>query len=385
MRNLFPIHAEDELILCCSLKIDIKNKKKIRLLINQDLDWEYIFMRIVYHHLVPLIYIQINQEFTDEFPDNFMQNLKEYYDYNTRKNLFMFGELLKILNILKKNSINVIPFKGPVLSFLLYKNVTIRQFNDLDLFVSKKDALKAKKLLISLGYGSQIFFDDLSEKVYFFTQREFKFHNPRNGLNIELHWKLIGLSFSFSNDGFFTNPKTNKLIIQNYDISSLSINDLLIILCIHAAGHRWDRLSWIIDIIRLIEIYEIDWNYILEKSNILNINKIMKINLILAKDFASLTYPKYIINYISDLDDDAFLIHIKRSIFKYDNNNLFNKIFLRLNIREKKIDKIKDFLLVMFLPTPTEWSMIKLPFFLFPLYFIIKPVKIFIDSIIEIK
>ena len=81
-----------------------------------------------------------------------MENLKIILMLIFSKNLLMTGELIKILKLLKVNDINAIPYKGPVLANLAYGTISLREFNDLDIFVNKCDTYEVYKLMLSLGY-----------------------------------------------------------------------------------------------------------------------------------------------------------------------------------------------------------------------------------------
>ena len=90
----------------------------------------------------------------------------------------MLGELIKLLNLFKKHELNVIPYKGPLLAIYAYKNLTLRQFDDLDIFVNKNDVLKIKEILISNGYKPQFEFEGFKERKFIKSQREYRFRNP---------------------------------------------------------------------------------------------------------------------------------------------------------------------------------------------------------------
>src|SRR5690606_8422958 len=126
-----------------------------------------------------------------------------YYNLNVQKNLLMFGELKKILQTFKKNNIVTIPYKGPLLSIEEYGNLSLREFNDLDIFIDFQDLNKVKDLLIEYNYLPDIRLEKDKEREYVKTQRDFKFFNMAKQVTLEIHWTFNNLYLSL--------PKNQKL------------------------------------------------------------------------------------------------------------------------------------------------------------------------------
>jgi hypothetical protein len=258
------------------------------------------------------------------------------------------GELFNILKILESQNIKAIPYKGPVLAITSYKDISLREFVDIDIFVSKNNIPKLKTILISRGYKPQIQLTGLQEKIYLNSQRDYQFNNPQNNTNIEIHWNFIGLSFTYPTDNF-SNPKNLKHIqIHNRDVLSLSSEDTLLVLCIHASGHLWERLSWICDISEFIQSNEdINWENLIEKSEKLGFKRILQINIMLAMEILGLKLSEKI-NEKLDMDNQNLknlCFNIKRDIFNFDRKDegIIHNTVMRTNIRERKKDQIQDF------------------------------------------
>src|ERR1700681_921232 len=66
---------------------------------------------------------------------------------------FLTGKLLRLLELFQAAEIPVIPLKGPVLAQILYGDPVLREFEDLDLLVRKRDVLRALQLLNAHGYA----------------------------------------------------------------------------------------------------------------------------------------------------------------------------------------------------------------------------------------
>ena len=345
------------LVFCARTRMDHELREKIIELLHEDLDWDYLTQRAFQHKLMPLLYWNL-KELPEYIPQNVLKSLKENFNRNAKKNLLMLGELLKLLNLFEEQGLNVIPYKGPLLAIYAYKNLVLREFDDLDIFVHQNDVLKVKEILISYGYDPQFELEGFKERRFIKSQREYKFKNPETNISIEMHWQFQGVSFSLSSDpGFFGYPENVEMVkISNKLISSLSHDNMLLVLCIHASGHYWHRLSWICDISELISYHKTNWEYVLKKADELGIERVLLVSLLLARDLLDLNLPKNINNQLKSEIVQNLAFKVKKRIFMPDSDSIFQMAGLRFNIREKRTHSIKDVLKIMFLPTNQEWD-----------------------------
>ena len=335
------------LILCARTRLNPEIKEEITQLIHKDLNWDYLIEISSHHKLKSLLYWNLNLICSDSIPLEVMKKLNDMFHENLRKNLYFLGEIFNILEILQSHNIEAIPYKGPILAINTYGNLSLREFVDIDIFVSKKNILKMKNILISNGYKTQVQLKGFQEKIYLKTQRDYQFFNPINNTNIEIHWNFIGLSFTYPSE-IFSNPKELKIIkIQNRNVLSLSSVDMLIVLCIHASGHLWERLSWICDISEFIQSNkDIDWQDLIKKSEKLGFKRILQINILLAVDILDLKLSQEIMDKM-DIDEYVrnLCFDIKRNLLNFNEteNGILYKSTIRSKIRENRTDQIKDF------------------------------------------
>lgn len=381
----FEICQEDKLLLLCArTNINAEYDAEINLLAQKDLDWGYLIQRAFQHRLIPLLYRNINLIAPNSIPPKILNILKDNFNENVKKNLLLLGELSKILKLFKSEDITAIPFKGPVLASLAYENIALRTFNDLDIVISSKDFLMAKNALISQGYLPKFHLSHLKELRYIKSQRELEFVNEDVEITVDLHWKFSTLSFSLPKtfDSLFDEKNAKVIKINNLNVLSPSNEDLLLILCLHNAGHRWKHLSLICDIAELIRSYNaINWLKLIEKANNLVIKRIVLINLYLANDLLELELPKEILHEINfDKSAKVMALQIEEKIFSKAENStkLSEEFVITFKIRENKFYGLKDFIRGAVVPTAYEWEYLHLPLFLFPFYYILRPFHLLI-------
>ncbi|RRS30903.1 MAG: hypothetical protein P794_05210 [Epsilonproteobacteria bacterium (ex Lamellibrachia satsuma)] len=108
-----------------------------------------------------------------------------------QRNILMSAELLKIMQLLEKNSIEALAFKGPTLSQMAYGDITLRQFGDLDILVDEKDAFQAAELMSKNGHVAILPLTILSNKTCLHTAKDFSLMSTPGGVHTELHWRLF--------------------------------------------------------------------------------------------------------------------------------------------------------------------------------------------------
>ncbi|GAG91885.1 unnamed protein product, partial [marine sediment metagenome] len=84
---------------------------------------------------MPLLYQSLKKTCPEAVPDDTLEQLRAYFLTNAKRNLFLTGKLLRLLELLKDNGILAVPFKGPVLAESVYGDLSLRQFADLDILV----------------------------------------------------------------------------------------------------------------------------------------------------------------------------------------------------------------------------------------------------------
>lgn len=372
----FKVKPEDELVLCCArTEMDIETEKKIEALVSLNLNWGHVFEMASRHNLKPLLYLQLNQICPDDVPTDLMLHLEEFVTNNARKNLFFLKEITEIIKSLNNHNIQAIPYKGPILAQQVYGNLTMRQFGDLDLFVSKNDVPKIKGILRALGYEPEFNLGSVQEQNYLKSQRELKFFNESNGVTLELHWKYSGVFLNLPHhaEKIFS-ADLKEINIGGVPIQDISSENLLLILSIHNASHKWSRLSWLVDIATLINNHKIDWPKVLKISKQLSIQRILLINIYLCQFLLNLRLDSATSEYLND----DYLKEIANSFdpkyFKIrSEDSLLENIQIGMKLRENKVDGIKDCFSGIFNPSFYELKHLELPPSFFFIYYIYRP------------
>lgn len=368
--NHLKLHSEDKLMLCCArTSIDSETREKILYLIDDDLDWEYLLKIALTHGLTPLLYYNLNSICPEKVPKHIIMELKNYFNANTLKNLFITGELIKLTDLFNSYGIKAFTYKGPVLSILAYNNLSLRTFSDIDIFVNSKDIKKSFNLLKRHGYKSKLPLMLKKVNNYLKYHRAHVFNN--GNVNIDLQWKL---SFIYIKSDLLTKFNFENLIKINFNNSVFftpNIEYQIIILSLHNASHLWNSLSLLSDLYGLICNNEIDWDVVMSLAAKIGIKRILLINIILLNNLLGLKYQNEINYYFQDKKAEKLTIKINEQLLKQGKikNNFLNRGILQFQIRENKLYGLRDMLYLLFNPTEEDYKTVSLPHLLYKLYF----------------
>ncbi len=284
---------EIELLLCCARTyIDFARAERIKILLKEDLDWDYLIQIALWQGVIPLLYSSLNSTCPQLVPTSRLAKLSKYFQINARNNLFLTGELLKLLNSFQAHSIPVIPYKGAILAAFAYDGkLGLRQFCDLDILIHERDILRTENLLISQGYQLQ---RQLSWEYHFVHQD--------SQVNVDLHWGITQKERPFPLDFDYLWSRRQPITIAGKQVVNLQTEDLLIILCVQITKDCWqwkEQLAKVCDIAELIRVQpNIDWNYVIERSRILGSERMLFLGLVLAHNLLGTALPPEILSKI---------------------------------------------------------------------------------------
>jgi Uncharacterised nucleotidyltransferase len=366
----FAFSPEFQLLLACSVSGKESDGRRMRA--EASLNWSHVLRLAEHHNVIPLVY-QALRQIPDEVPPAILDELRTRFDHNARKNLRFAAELTRILECLESHGIAAVPFKGPVLAEAVYGNLALREFSDLDIFVQPANFLRAKETLRSLGYAPGWQLSAVEESAYLATGYECSFDGPAGRNLLELHWGVLPAFYAvdFDIEGFFQRAACNKF--GDGTVKTLSQPDLLLTLCVHAAKHAWIRLCWLRDIAGVSRSPSFAWNAVWRQARDLGIERIVRISLLLANRLLAANIP-HMEKRRDDAEIEALCERIARDMPESEQYSTESLRYFRLmlQLRERRSDRLRFALRLLFTPSVGEWSVVRLPAPLFPLYRVIR-------------
>jgi hypothetical protein len=369
----FAFTREFELLLACCLELSSTELvEHIRTKASQRFDWDEMLRLAEHHRLVPRLYSQLSA--VDVVPSKFREALRIRYQTNARQALWLTSELIRIVAYFNSHGIEVLPYKGPTLAEILYADVTMRQFGDLDLLVHATDVTKAKMAPLDLGYTNNIQFTRREEQAHLASDYEYTFDSALGRNLVELKWQILPRFYSASFDVDAMFDKAMPQNVGGHSIGTLCAEDLLLVLSVHAAKHAWVQLSLLCDIAQLAK-QPLDWSAIKKQSKELGIERIVAVNFVLIHKLLGSPLPEMVQKSVrSDqaieiVADEIMPIILEGTEYNTESIRYFR---LMIKVRERKQDRVRLLWRLAFTSTAGEWSAIRLPAWMFPLYRLVR-------------
>ena len=370
---------ENELLICCARScLDPERAERIVALVRQGINWDYLIRAAIHHGLLPLLHSHLSSTCPRDIPDAVFDQLKEHSQNNSRYNLLLTGELIKLQTLFQSHNIPIVPFKGPLLAACFYGSIGLRQFGDLDLLVRKQDVIKARELLISARYIPRYNLAVTQQAMLIEGKCEEPFDRDDNESMVDLHWAVVPTRFAFAPDTVSMWERLEHVSLNGVEFLTVSPEDLVMLLCVHGAKHAWERLSWICDLAELIRARPgLNWEFIIKVASENCGERILFLGLFLVKDLLGASLPAEI---LQRARDDSLVKPLAEKVY----SNLFRRVGKQISVPERDLfylqtmTRISDraqLCLDHIRPTPLEWQLLPLPRALSFLYYLLRPMR----------
>lgn len=331
------------------------------------------FLKIAYYHnLIPYFFYEIKNSNTSDksyLYKEFQKIYKEISFFNIR----LTQELLEFEKLSKSLNISIIPFKGLILSQFLYKNITKRQFGDIDIFIKKKDFRAFSNRLMKLGYTPYYEIEKMSDKTLFLLHNDCPFWHKEKKIMVEIHWRFFkNLALNEKIIYPFNNLKKISLYKESFYSFSNEIN--LLYLTLHGTKHFWERIGWILDIDSFIRVANIDWQNFILMAKKMGALKMSLLGFYLSLKYFKTPLPKEIKELIKDKTVIKIAKDIEKSYFEQkEPYNILIKFYYMLKLRDSLYYKVAMTISFLFSPNKNEARLILLSDRFYWLYWIIRP------------
>ena len=341
-------------------------------------DWELVLRLAEDHGTSSLLYKNLASS-GEVVPAAVLASLRQRYETNVGKSLFMTRELIRILDSTDSLGVEVIPYKGIVLSEVYYGDIALRQSGDIDMFVRKRDVARIKSAVCDLGYAPRFTIPEDAEENYIESGYEWTFDSAAGKNLLELQWALQPRFYSvdFDMNGLF--DRAANTMVAGRRVKTLSSEDLLLVLAVHAAKHVWGRLIWLCDIAQILKRGNLNWDFVQARAREFGIERILHVTLLLTNRFLTTKIPPAIERATrEDGGARVFVDEIEAAVASgvlYEEQKI-SYFRLMMRLRERRADRLRFLTRLTLTPGPGEWEAVHLPKLLFPLYRVVRMARL---------
>jgi hypothetical protein len=368
------------LVSCARTRLTPQTRERIRDLLRQPIDWQYLLDAATEHSLQPLLLRHIVAVGPNVAPAEWLAKLQESVHANSIRNLFLAAELCKILDRFGECGISAISYKGPVLAAQAYGDVVLREFDDLDVIVSQRDIHAAHQAITSLGYSAKFPWIHSPETRESFIPGEYTYVDSGRRVALELHTEYTLRHFPKPPDLDSFRRRLTPVSLGGSQVQTFLPEDLLPILCVHGAKDFWERISWIADISELIHSSKgFDWRAAMDQAASLGVQRMTHLGVVLAIDLLDLSVPEEVLRQVrADRTANHLAEQLKNRILAPRPLPLSapRRFLYRIRTANGYFRGLPYAVRLLFAPAEDDWEAIQLPGLLHRFYPALRPFRL---------
>ena len=367
------------LVRCARTRLEPRTAQEIRELAAGSLDWDFLLTAAAENSILPLLARQISAVAADAVPPNQLERLKNGARANALRCLVLTAELIKIMDLFRSQGIQAMPYKGPVLAVQAYGDVTLREFDDLDIVLRQRDMAKANDAIQSAGYRPRfpwIFASGGSSVI----PGEYNYRDEERRLIVELHTEWTLRHFPIRPDLDDMARRLVSVALSGHEIPTFGPEDMLPLLCIHGSKDFWERISWIADISEFVQANpRLDWDQVFRRADALRAGRMLNIGLALAAKLLAAPLPGEVTARVKS-DSVAVAVAADVAHRHFGRESPERDAAARFHFRRRMVKgTLSGWRYSMWLatqPADEDGAMIQLPRPLIPLYAVLRPLRL---------
>jgi hypothetical protein len=360
-------HADREtclLIDCARATVEPERAARITAEVARGLNWDRLLALADRHGLRPLLAWHLARVCPSAVPADRLAALRDYTQRGIAYSLVYTGELLRLVDVLRAQGVEAMPFKGPALAAALYGHVALRQFSDLDILVRERDVWRASEAIAAQGFtpGFEI---PASRRAAFVREDYVQLFRRTGGRSIvELHWGIARRSFTVRFDEDAVWRRAQPATLQGRGVPAPSPEDLLLLLCVHGTRHNWDKLENLAGVAELLRgTPQLDWAYVWRQAQAMHCRRMLAFGLLLTHGLFESPLPAEAAALAASGPLRAMADAVVRDGYAaaapvpgFVHQAVFN-----LRLKDTYGDRARSVARVCLTPTPDDWTGVVLP------------------------
>jgi hypothetical protein len=372
------VTPEHELLLLCSrTRLAAEHAARAAALVSAGPDWEHLISCGGTHGVLPLVARAL--AVVPGIPAAVGEQLGEASRAAGRRSAWLTAELFRVLDLLAAAGVEALAFKGPVLGREGWGDAALRPFADLDLLVADEAIPQAAAALCASGLELAGVGPGRQRRAQLAHAWEVELTDKR-GLVVDLHRSLVARHLA-------RGPRTEDLLrrrrtveLDGRAVATLGRDDTLVALCLGATSELWSRMKYIVDVAELLKAPDAhDWPELLDRARHDGTLRMVLLGVVLAGDHAGLALPGPVGAALAREPGVAAL-----------HREAWQQLFARgdaappylernrfwLAARDGVGDRAASLWLRLWTPTVNDWRFVRLPDALYPLYYLVRPVRL---------
>jgi hypothetical protein len=368
---------EMEIVLCCGRAlIEPAAKERIRFLIQSGVNWPEVVAIAEQHRLSPAVYEAIAGSAQDLISPAQMKVLRDATSPVTAAGMALLRELLCLYRLFEAAKIPAIPYKGPVLAWVAYGSFIRREYSDLDFAVPQKYIPDVVEVMKSSGYRPAFDPREAHAGEDGIAPGQYSFLSHPQKILVEFHTERTLRYFPTPIDFQDLTGRLMTVEIGGQRLRTFSIEDTLVMLCVHGAKHFWERLGWVLDVAKLATAQEVDWALATRIAAKMESTRVFLLGLHLANDLFGAPLPEQLHEEIARnraVQELAEQVYAQYAGISDPSAGVLPRAVFRFRLRDGIGQGLRHTLRLAMSPTESDRKTVRLPRWLTPLYMLVRP------------
>ncbi|MDQ2929604.1 MAG: nucleotidyltransferase family protein [Gemmatimonadota bacterium] len=291
-----------------------KNDGAIRMLLAKPLDWAKLSWLAEQERATPVLWRRLSAIGSLPAESEALHRMAMVSEFRMSH---LEGRLLSALDTLEAANTEVVLLKGAALALTVYGSFVARPMSDVDLLVSRDDAIRARDALLAAGWTSGAAPSEFYEGHH---------HLPPivdgmgTGTSLELHTSLffVGHPFAFTSDDI--RARAERVTVHGRTVLVPSVHDQLLHLCLHFAwSHMMATGAWraFRDLDALLRTERVEWKSFTKLARESRGGSACYWTFRLARTLAGISVPAWVERALSPPDPEFALRRLEQH-FTYD-------------------------------------------------------------------
>lgn len=338
---------------------------------------EDLLLRVASDHSVrPQLVRALSDLGRDLVPSALRRNLEHFMRVHGAFCLAAAEQLGRLVAELAAHGIRVAAFKGAALAALLHRDLTAREYNDLDLIVAPADVDAAEDVLLRFGYRSTQG-DRRFRKAFLAHQRQYALLHAEQ-VTVDLHWAFTAAHVPFPLAVEEIWPALESIAIGQHRVATIGGADLALLLAGHGTKEGWRSLGWVCDFALLLDRRrDLDWSSIHRRARAHGCGDSVLLACVMAERLMGVAMPKALEPHARargrvEALAAAFVADLRRAA----SDDEKRRNLADLDLCDSRWRRALASLAIGLTPTASDHQAMPLPAALWPLYRVTRPVRL---------
>lgn len=347
---------------------------------NSPLDWDFLIQSAAANSVTPLVARYLLDHVSDNIESGRARQLHAALRASTVRCLVLTQQLIRLMDAFRAQGIVAIPYKGPVLALQAYGDITLREYGDLDIVLPHREIARANDVMLGLGYHPTFPFAISPAKISRVVPGEYNYRDESGRVVADLHTERTLRHFPKPPNLEELAYRLVPVEVAGHSMSTFSLEDRFPILCIHGSKDFWQRIIWIADIAELIRSHPVlDWDLVVRRAESLEAGRMLRLGLALAQKLLDADLPREIAGWVArDTFADSAANKMASRHLSREGARLgaADRFEFRRQMLPSTLDGLRYSIRLAITPADDDWSALRLPRPLSPLYRALRPLRL---------